>query len=147
MKGKDLAGRKIQSLDELTEEEMEVYENEEIQARQNTALDLPENVRISTELYAVMFKDKISGSMNYGRTSYDFQHGTLVFLAPGQVIETPEYEGESESHGWVLMFHPDLIRSTALEQHMDAYTFFDYEINEALHLSIEEQDYLSIQRF
>jgi AraC-like DNA-binding protein len=67
----------------------------------------------------------------------------MVFIAPGQVIEPPDYEGEEESHGWVLMFHPDLIRNSTLERNMDGYTFFDYEINEALHLSKEEQDYLA----
>jgi AraC-like DNA-binding protein len=90
-----------------------------------------------------MFKDKIRGTMTYGRTSYDFQHGTLVFISPGQVIEPPEYELEDERHGWTMIFHPDLIRNSTLERNMDSYTFFDYETNEALHLSKEEQEYLT----
>jgi AraC-like DNA-binding protein len=111
--------------------------------QQKSDLEFPEDVRISTDMYTIMFKDKISGSMNYGRNSYDFQHGTLVFIAPGQVIEAPEIEGEEDSHGWVLMFHPDLIRNSSLEDQMSSYTFFDYETNEALHLSQEEQLYLA----
>ena len=119
-----------------------VYEDRDIQAQNKQEMELPDDIRISTDMYTIMFKDKISGTMTYGRTSYDFQHGTLVFLAPGQVIEPPEIEGEDESHGWVLMFHPDLIRNSGLEENIDTYTFFDYEINEALHLSNDEQGYL-----
>ena len=119
-----------------------VYEDEEI--RDQVKLENPDlaGIKFTMDMSMIMFKDKISGSMNYGRTRYDFQHGTLVFIAPGQVIEAPEYEAEEDSHGWVLIFHPDLIRNSSLEQNMDGYSFFDYEINEALHLSKEEQNYL-----
>jgi AraC-like DNA-binding protein len=120
-----------------------IFEDEDMREQAKPDIQNLEGVKISTDMYTIMFKDKIRGSMSYGRTSYDFQYGTMVFIAPGQVIEPPDYEGEEESHGWVLMFHPDLIRNSTLERNMDGYTFFDYEINEALHLSKEEQDYLA----
>jgi AraC-like DNA-binding protein len=120
-----------------------VYEDEEIQEQMKPEQMEYPGVRFTLDMYTIMFKDKIRGTMTYGRTSYDFQHGTLVFIAPGQVIEAPEYEMEDERHGWALMFHPDLIRNSTLERNMDAYTFFDYETNEALHLSKEEQEYLA----
>jgi AraC-like DNA-binding protein len=120
-----------------------VYSDEEIQEQMKPEQIEYSGVRFSTDMYTIMFKDKIRGSMTYGRTSYDFQHGTLLFIAPGQVIEPPDYELEDERHGWTLLFHPDLIRNSSLERGMDAYTFFDYEANEALHLSLEEQKYLA----
>jgi AraC-like DNA-binding protein len=120
-----------------------VYGDEEMQEHMKPDHLEYSGVRFSTEMYTVMFKDKIRGTMTYGRTSYDFQHGTLVFIAPGQVIEAPDYELEDERHGWTMMFHPDLIRNSTLERNMNAYTFFDYETNEALHLSKEEQVYLT----
>ena len=112
-----------------------VYRDEEMHNQVNLESEKYRGVKISMDMYIIMFKDKIRGTMNYGRTSYDFQHGTLVFIAPGQVIETPDYELEDESQGWTLMFHPDLIRNSYLEKNMDSYTSFDYEISEALHLS------------
>ena len=120
-----------------------VYEDKEMQDQMKPEQMEYSGARFATDMYIIMFKDKIRGTMTYGRTSYDFQHGTLVFLSPGQVIEPPEYKIEDERHGWILMFHPDLIRNSTLERNLDAYTFFDYETNEALHLSKEEQKYLA----
>ena len=100
-------------------------------------------VKMASEMYSVMFKDRISGSLTYGRTSYDFQNGTLMFMSPGQVIEGHEYEIPDDSNSWFLMFHPDLIRRSPLEKNIDSYNFFTYDANEALHLSKEEQGYVT----
>jgi AraC-like DNA-binding protein len=100
-------------------------------------------VKITSEMYSIMFKDKISGSLNYGRTSYDFQNGTLIFMSPGQVMEGHEYDIPEDSKTWFLLFHPDLIRRTQLAKNIDSYSFFEYESNEALHLSVEEQEYIT----
>ncbi len=99
-------------------------------------------VKLTSDMYMIMFKDKISGSLNYGRTSYDFQEGTLVFLAPGQVMEGHEIEIPEDTKTWFLLFHPDLIRKSTLGKNIDNYSFFSYEANEALHLSAEEQEYV-----
>jgi AraC-like DNA-binding protein len=99
-------------------------------------------MKMSFGMYTIIFKDKISGSLTYGRTSYDFQQGTLVFIAPDQVMEGHEYEIPEDSDTWFLLFHPDLIRSSSLEKIIDAYSFFSYEANEALHLSVDEQNYV-----
>lgn len=100
-------------------------------------------LKMTWEFYAVMFKDKISGSLNYGRTSYDFQNGTIVFMGPGQVMEGHDFDIPENSKMWFLLFHPDLIRRSSLEKRIDTYSFFEYDSNEALHLSIEEQEYLA----
>jgi hypothetical protein len=44
--------------------------------------------------------------------------------------------------GWGLFFHPDLIRDSALGNKIKAYSFFSYEISEALHLSEKEKQLL-----
>lgn len=41
------------------------------------------------------------------------------------------------------MFHPDLIHGTALGRNIKEYTFFSYEVNEALHLSTRERAIIS----
>jgi len=93
--------------------------------------------RIVIDLYMISLKMGISGSLQYGRNSYDFQEGTMVYTAPGQVISIDE---PYQSHdGWGLFFHPDLIRKSELGKKMDTYSFFSYEANEALHLSDDEK--------
>lgn len=88
--------------------------------------------------YTVFLKEQKCGDMKYGRNYYDYQEGTLVFLAPDQIVRI-ENRLPHKPAGWTLMFHPDLIRGTALGRSMKEYTFFSYEVFEALHLSEEER--------
>ncbi|MEC8429563.1 MAG: helix-turn-helix transcriptional regulator [Pseudomonadota bacterium] len=93
--------------------------------------------------YQVALKDGIRGQIQYGRNTYDFQEGTMVFSKPGQVMSFSTEEEQPKDKGWVLLFHPDLIRKSELGKHIDRYSFFDYDINEALHLSDQEKSSLS----
>lgn len=98
-------------------------------------------VKIVSDLYFIVFKGGNCGHLTYGRNSYDFEEGTLLFFAPGQVIQ---YDGNPEQdlnhkEEWRLAFHPDLIRKSALSEKISAYSFFDYDSNEALHISEKEQ--------
>ena len=92
-----------------------------------------------TGLYMIALKDGIEGSMGYGRNSYDFTDGMMIFTKPNQVIIPEHKEISSDSKGWMLLFHPDLIRKSELGKSIDTFTFFDYELHEALHLSDEEK--------
>ena len=86
-----------------------------------------------------MLKDVKCGDLRYGRQNYNYQEGTLLFLAPGQVVSM-EDDGELyQPKGYALVFHPDLLHGTALNQHIYDYTFFTYKANEALHLSERER--------
>ena len=114
----------------------------------NDALSKPEidealySIRFTSDMYSVMYKDKISGSLGYGRSSYDFQEGTLVFASPGQVFTSPAKEEIQGKKGWTLLFHPDLLVKSHLANKMESYTYFSYEVSEALHLSTKEEAYI-----
>lgn len=101
------------------------------------------NVRFSTKMYAIMYKDNISGSLSYGRNTYDFQEGTLIFVQPGQVLKTPDKSEVMGKRGWTLLFHPDLLHNSNLATKMNTYNFFSYESNEALHLSNKEKVFVA----
>ncbi len=75
----------------------------------------------------------------YGRHTYDYQEGTLVFLAPGQVAGVSSNGEIFQPKGHGLVFHPDLIHGTSLGRHIQDYTFFGYQSNEALHISERER--------
>ena len=89
--------------------------------------------------YCVFLKEAVCGDLKYGCNYYDYQEGTLVFIAPGQVAGIGSKPGTTMPKGRGLLFHPDLIRGTSLSQHIKEYTFFSYEANEALHLSEKER--------
>ncbi|MCL3779022.1 AraC family transcriptional regulator [Prolixibacteraceae bacterium JC049] len=96
--------------------------------------------RIATNLYGINLKNQLPGEMKYGRKKYDFQEGTIMFLAPGQTMEIqPDETNYLELEGWGLFFHPDLLRRSALSKRIGDYNFFSYELNESLHLSEKEK--------
>lgn len=100
-----------------------------------------QNVKIVMNLYQITLKTTDEcGTLRYGKNVYDYDEGTLVFTSPGQVLE---FEGEYNAHpndrGWSLIFHPDLIRKSILGEKISQYSFFNYDVNEALHLSDEER--------
>jgi AraC-like DNA-binding protein len=89
--------------------------------------------------YTIFLKDVKCGDLRYGNNTYDYQEGTLVFIAPGQVVSV-ENSGEIyQPKGYALVFHADLVHGTSLGRHIQEYTFFGYQSNEALHLSERER--------
>ena len=96
------------------------------------------NFSYTFDFYQISLKEGRSGSLRYGRNSYDFQEGTMTFIQPNQVIRV-EKGDQTGGAGWTLLFHPDLIRKSELNRTIEDHTFFDYEANEALHLSEEEK--------
>ena len=101
-----------------------------------------QGVKVVNHLYTVIFKSSnVCSSFSYGRNSYDHEKGTLVFTAPGQVMEfnNDKEDQEIDPAGWSLAFHPDIFRSSGLSEKMSKYSFFHYDSNEALHLSNDER--------
>jgi AraC-like DNA-binding protein len=98
------------------------------------------NVKINYGLYCIFLKDVKCGDLKYGCNYYDYEKGTLVFVAPGQVVEF-ETNGELyQPKGYALVFHPDLIHGTSLAKQINEYSFFGYQNHEALHLSEKEKE-------
>ena len=105
--------------------------------------NLVKNTKITMDFYSIMFKNYCKNDFKYGRKAIDFQDGNLICIAPNQIIEIDnEIEDREDKMGWGLFFHPDLIRSTSLNDHLKNYRFFDYDISEALHLSDKEKNVL-----
>jgi len=105
-------------------------------------LEIPEEnigVKINSDLYVIGLKDKSCG-LQYGRNAYDFDEGVLFFTAPGQIQSVSKAQAKNEVKGWILSFHPDLIRNTKLGKNIDSYNYFSYDVFEALHLSSAEQN-------
>lgn len=96
--------------------------------------------RYVSGLYIIFLKGVKCEELKYGRSHYDYQEETLLFVAPGQVFGFEMEEGNTiQPNGWALVFHPDLIRGTSLGQQISRYSFFSYSANEALHVSTREK--------
>ncbi|MFN8251904.1 MAG: AraC family transcriptional regulator [Ferruginibacter sp.] len=109
-----------------------------------TVLDLSKTLPMPAKtfnfnVYAIYLKEVKCGELKYGRNHYDYQEGTLLFIAPGQVVGVQPRVKEFAPQGWVLLFHPDLVKGTQLGKHIQDYSFFSYDVNEALHLSERER--------
>lgn len=110
-------------------------------ARDKPVVPLSLNVRIVSRLYAISLKNGTECGIHYGRQRYDFQAGSLMFMAPGQAV-TPVEEPDDprpDEPSWSLIFHPDLIHGTSLAAGIGRYRFFAYETHEALHVSEGER--------
>jgi AraC-like DNA-binding protein len=109
----------------------------------NVSEQVEEYSKISTDFYSIMFKNYCKNNIKYGRKAIDFQDGNLICIAPNQTIEIDnEIEHKEHMMGWGLFFHPDLIRATSLNDKLKSYSFFNYDVTEALHLSDKEKNIL-----
>jgi len=105
-------------------------------------LSFGKDVRINNHLYFISLKENIQGAFQYGRNSYDFQEGSLVFMRPKQITSNSG-NTEPDLGGWSIFFHPDLIRVSSLSNSILQYSFFDYDSNESLHISEKEKNALT----
>lgn len=97
------------------------------------------HIQMNYGLYALFLKQTQNCNIKYGRTSYDYEEGTIVCFAPGQTVGVDTTEDEVAPQVYGIVFHPDLIRGTSVGKSIKNYTFFSYAVNEALHLSEQER--------
>lgn len=93
-------------------------------------------------VYGIFLRDDDLVDLTYGCGKYDYRKGTLICVAPGQIGGKEDNGERVDIKGWAVLFHPDLLHGSALEKDIRKYSFFDYRINEALHMTCEEHDIL-----
>lgn len=90
-------------------------------------------------VYGIFLRGDKLVDLTYGCGLYDYTEGTLLAVAPGQLGGTEDNGELVNISGWCLLFHPDLLHGTSLERQIGGYSFFDYSLNEALHMTEEEK--------
>ena len=91
-------------------------------------------------VYGVFMQENNDLDLTYGCGRYDYKEGSLICVAPGQIGGKEDNGERSMIGGWAMLFHPDLIHGTQLEKDIKNYSFFDYSVNEALHMNEKEHD-------
>ena len=104
------------------------------------ATQVVNHVKMDYVVYALYLKNSTECNIKYGRKKYDYQEGTIVCFAPGQVAEVTTEVAEVRPNVYGILFHPDIIRGTSLGQNIKKYGFFSYSSNESLHLSEREKE-------
>jgi len=93
--------------------------------------------KFTGDFYMVALKKIKSGYVLYGKTKYDHSNGSTVFMKPRQIIEVSNVQFAEK--GFVMFFHEDYLSGHTLFEQIKKYGYFEYEINEALHLSPAEE--------
>ena len=96
-----------------------------------------QEVTLTCDFYSISLKNILSGELIYGKTKYDCDKGTMLFTAPNQTMVFKGMVFSSEAYH--ISFHRDFIRGTPLYALIKTYNFFEYRVNEALHLSPKEE--------
>ncbi|MCC8408189.1 helix-turn-helix transcriptional regulator [Mucilaginibacter sp. UR6-1] len=91
----------------------------------------------TADAYVIAFKKLKAGVIMYGRTPYDNTNGSMYFMKPRQIIQMRGLEFEDA--GFMIFIHEDYLNGHELFNTIQKYGFFDYEVNEALHLSPREE--------
>ncbi|MEH2393229.1 MAG: helix-turn-helix transcriptional regulator [Nostoc sp.] len=99
-----------------------------------------ELINLVFDFYAIALKRTPNTKYKYGQQEYDFDEGVMFFMSPGQVFGVEiDKDAASKRRGWTLLIHPDFLWSTSLAKTIKRYQYFNYSVNEALHLSEKEE--------
>lgn len=88
--------------------------------------------------YKITFITRNRGRLKYGRNYYDYDEGSMLFLAPNQLVGSTDYN--SETYCYILLIHPDFLLGHPIAKKIKQYGYFSYSSNEALHLSDSEKE-------
>lgn len=92
----------------------------------------------TADFYIIIFKKVESGSMQYGKTIYDHNRGKMSFIKPRQITGCKNIRLEEDS--FTILIHEDFLSGTTIHNEIKKYAYFEYEVNEALHLSPSEEE-------
>ncbi|MEN4762607.1 helix-turn-helix transcriptional regulator [Chryseobacterium sp. C39-AII1] len=113
-----------------------------------SVINLSESIFIEDEIwkgftnrfYCIALKREATGKMRYGQQHYDYDKGVLSFTAPHQVHYLDFNSFDCDGKGYLLIFHEDFLLKHPLAQTISGFGFFSYAVNEALHLSEDEEN-------
>lgn len=91
-------------------------------------------------VYGIYIREDEPQNVVYGTSKYDFLGGTLIAIAPGQISGAEDIGRPVQRKGWAILFDAELLRGTSLAQKIRQYTFFSYEVSEALHMQDAERE-------
>lgn len=89
-------------------------------------------------VYGIFFLKDITESLEYGSGRYNYSENTIVCVAPSQIGGTADDGTYFNRKGWALLFSPELFHGKSFEKTLLHLEYFQYHINEALHVEDNE---------
>lgn len=89
------------------------------------------------DFYKIALATKSGGKLKYGQGHYDFDAGSMLFVAPNQILGSTDRQ--EDYSGYALFLHPTFLQGYSLAKVIKQYGYFSYSANEALHLSDSEK--------
>ncbi|MCB9032307.1 MAG: helix-turn-helix transcriptional regulator [Chitinophagales bacterium] len=96
------------------------------------------NLQFTSDFYVVAIKQECTGKFKYGQNYYDYDDGVMYFTAPNQVVQFEDMLLEV-IRSKVLVIHQDFLYGYTLAATIKNYGYFSYATNEALFLSVQEE--------
>ncbi|MBQ5944799.1 MAG: helix-turn-helix transcriptional regulator [Bacteroidales bacterium] len=77
-------------------------------------------------VYGLFIQKSFPRNLTYGMKMFDVVDGSILAVEPGQVGGKEDEGDDLYISGWELLFSPELLRGTDLEDRMKEYHFFSY---------------------
>ena len=89
-------------------------------------------------VYGLFIQRNFPKNLTYGMKMFDVPDGSIIAVEPGQIGGKEDDGEELDISGWVLLFSPELLHGTDLEDRMKDYRFFSYFATETLKMEPSE---------
>jgi len=94
--------------------------------------------RFTGDFYMIGLKKFKSAYIQDYKTKYEYNNACMVFVKPRQIIELTNIQLAQK--GCIIFFHESYLFGNMLHNQIKKYGYFEFEINEALHISPTEED-------
>ena len=95
-------------------------------------------------VYGLFIQRQFPESLSYGTTTLRVGDGSIIAVAPGQLGGAEDTGRRLTLSGWALLWSPELMHGTHLENAMRDYPFFSYFATEALRMEPDEWQALDL---
>ena len=89
-------------------------------------------------VYGLFIQRTFPENLTYGMKMFSPSEGSILAVEPGQIGGKEDDGVPITVSGWVLLFSPQLLRGTVLEDKMKDYPFFSYFATESLKMKPSE---------
>ena len=89
-------------------------------------------------VYGLFIQREFPKSLSYGMTTMQASDASIIAVEPGQIGGLEDNGERISLSGWVLLWSPELLHGTDLEQQIGHYQYFSYFFTDSLRMEPDE---------